>query len=143
VLLVDANVLLYAVNEDAPHHEKARNWLDEALGSDEPVGFAWVVLLAFLRLATNPSLFPHPLTPAQSTDVVEGWLGRPASLVLQPGERHLSLLRGLLAESGTAANLVNDAHLAALALEHGAEIVSFDRDFERFAGVRSRLPEPS
>ncbi|HZQ63936.1 MAG TPA: type II toxin-antitoxin system VapC family toxin [Gaiellaceae bacterium] len=143
MLLVDANVLLYAVNEDAPHHEKARNWLDEALGSDEPVGFAWVVLLAFLRLATNPSLFPHPLTPAQSTDVVEGWLGRPASLVLQPGERHLSLLRGLLAESGTAANLVNDAHLAALALEHGAEIVSFDRDFERFAGVRSRLPEPS
>ncbi len=80
-------------------------------------------------------MFPRPLTPAQSADVVEGWPGRPASLVLQPGDRHLSLLRGLLAGSGTAANRVDDAHLAALALEHGAEIVSFDRDFERVAGV--------
>jgi toxin-antitoxin system PIN domain toxin len=143
VVVVDANVLLYAVNEDAPQHRTARDWLDGALDGGEPVGFAWVALLAFLRLATNSSLFPRPLTAEEAAEVVELWLRRPAALVLHPGERHLSLLRGLLAHSGSAANLVNDAHLAALALEHGAEIVSFDRDFGRFAGLRWRLPAPA
>ena len=138
--LVDANVLLYAVNEDAPKHLPARRWLDGALSGQETVAFTWIVLLAFLRLSTRAALFPQPLTPADATGIVERWLDQPAALVIQPTERHLSLLRGLLAESGTAANLVNDAHLAVLALEHGAEIVTFDADFARFDGVRSHRP---
>lgn len=138
--LVDANVLLYAVNEDAPHHRAAHSWLDAALGGREPVGFAWVVLLAFLRLATRPALFPRPLMLDEAAGVVELWLEEPASIVVYPTERHLSLLHGVLGSVGTAANLVNDAHLATLALEHGAEIVSFDRDFERFEGVRWQSP---
>jgi toxin-antitoxin system PIN domain toxin len=135
VKLVDANVLLYAVAADAPNHAQANEWLDEALAGREPIGFAWVVLLAFLRLSTHPRLSAAPLTPEEASNVVELWLDQPASVVVHPSERHLSLLRGLLAAAGTASNLVNDAHLAALALEHGAEIVSFDRDFQRFDGV--------
>lgn len=138
--LVDANVLLYAVDPDLPHHDTARGWLDDALAGVEPVGFAWTVLLAFLRLATHPNVFPHPLAVDEATGVTELWLSQPPAVVVEPTGRHLGLLRGLLSTSGGAANLVNDAHLAALALEHGAEIVSFDRDFARFEGVRWRLP---
>ncbi|HVE46930.1 MAG TPA: type II toxin-antitoxin system VapC family toxin [Acidimicrobiales bacterium] len=138
--VVDANVLLYAVNEDAPHHAPAKGWLDGALGRAETVGFDWVVLLAFLRLSTRAGLFSRPLTTAEAVGVVESWLAQPASIVLQPTLRHLHLLQGLLSEVGTAANLVNDAHVAALALEHGAEVVSFDTDFSRFEGVRWRRP---
>lgn len=139
--LVDANVLLYAVNPDAPRHAPAHRWLDGALGGAEPVGFAWVVLLAFLRLATHAAVFPRPLSVEEAAGVVELWLAQPPAVVVQPTGRHLALLRGLLADTGSAANLVNDAHLATLALEHGAEIVSFDRDFGRFTGVRWRLPD--
>jgi toxin-antitoxin system PIN domain toxin len=141
VKLVDANVLLYAVNEDAPRHAVARSSLDRALTGAETVGFAWLVLLAFLRLSTRPGLFPQPLTLEQAAGAVELWLAQPASVVVHPTERHLSLLRGLLETAGTAANLVNDAHLATLALEHSAEIMSFDRDFERFQGVRLAVPD--
>lgn len=138
--LVDANVLTYAVNEDAPLHARSRGWLDEALRGTEPIGFAWTVLLAFLRLTTRPGLFPRPLTTDEATGVIEAWLGRPMAVVVEPSPRHLPLLRGLLAGTGTAANLVGDAHLAALALEHGAVICSFDADFSRFEGVRWRRP---
>lgn len=138
--VVDANVLLYAVNEDAPHHEAAHDWLDAALAGRETVGFAWIVVLAFLRLSTRPGLFPRPLDANQAANVVEGWLDRPAALVLAPTSRHLGVLRGLLTTVGTAGNLVNDAHLAALAAEHGGEVVSFDGDFGRFSGIRWRSP---
>jgi toxin-antitoxin system PIN domain toxin len=138
--IVDANVLLYAVNEDAPHHRAAHSWLDEALGGREAIGFAWVALLAFLRLATRTGLFPRPLTLLEAGGVLEHWLDQPAAVVLHPTERHLGLLCGLLGPAGTAANLVTDAHLATLALEHGAEVVSFDHDFERFEGVRRTSP---
>lgn len=138
--LVDANVLLYAVNEDAPHHDAAHAWLDRALAGAETVGFAWVVLLAFLRLGTRPGLFPRPLPFDDAVGVVGFWLGQPTAVAVHPGERHLGLLGGLLATVGTAGNLVNDAHLAALAIEHRADIVSFDRDFERFDGVRVTPP---
>jgi toxin-antitoxin system PIN domain toxin len=140
VQLVDANVLLYAVNRDAPKHEPARTWLDGALSAQQAVGFAWVVLLAFLRLSTRAGVFPRPLTPVQAGEVVEVWLDRPPAVVIEPTRRHLPILRSFLAEAGTAANIVNDAHLAALAVEHDAELVSFDRDFARFAGVRTRVP---
>jgi len=139
--VVDANVLLYAVNADAPHHRTARRWLDAALNGTESVGFAWVVVLAFLRLSTNASLFPRPLAPDDAFNVVEAWLDQPTAVVLQPTPRHADLLRGLLEPLGLAANLVNDAHLAGLAIEHGAEVVSFDSDFSRFRGVRHRIPD--
>jgi len=141
VQLVDANVLLHAVNERAREHAAARGWLEEALSSSEPVAFAWTVILAFLRLSTHPAVFPRPLAPGQAADVVEGWLHASAALPIEPTRRHLPLLRGLLESAGTAGNLVSDAHLAALALEHGATVVSFDRDFARFPGVTLRRPK--
>ena len=138
--VVDANVLLYAVNEDAAHHELARTWLDGALTAGEPVGFSWVAMLAFLRLSTHPTVFPSPLTCDQASGVVELWLAASTAMVVHPTSRHLEVLRGLLQPFGTAANLVNDAHLAALAVEHGATVVSFDSDFARFRGVRWMPP---
>jgi toxin-antitoxin system PIN domain toxin len=140
VLLVDANVLLHAVNQHAREHEAARDWLGEALNAREAVAFGWTVVLAFLRVATHPSVFPRPLTSDQAAATVERWLDAAPAVVLDPTRRHLGLLRGLLAQAGTAGNLVADAHLAALALEHGATVVSFDRDFGRFDGVAWRLP---
>jgi uncharacterized protein len=140
VQVVDANVLLYAVNEHAVHHESARAWLDSSLSGGETVGFAWIAVLAFLRLSTHATVFSRPLPPADATDVAKGWLDAPGAVVLQTGRRHLALLSGFLQETGTAGNIVNDAHLAALAIEHDAEIVSYDRDFMRFAGVRWRRP---
>jgi len=138
--IVDANVLLYAVNRESPNHEAARGWLDDALAGGQTIGFPWIVLLAFLRLSTQPAIFPTPLEPDIATGVIERWLAQPSAVVVQAGVRHLTLLTRLIGEVGAAANLVNDAHLAALALEHDAEIVSFDGDFTRFAGVRRHLP---
>jgi toxin-antitoxin system PIN domain toxin len=143
VRLLDANVLLYAVNEAAPLHERGRAWLDDALRGPEPVAFAWTALLAFLRLATHPSVFARPLTPGQASDVVRAWLAQPAAVVLEPTHRHADILAGLLAEAGTAGNLVGDAHLAALAIEHRATIVTFDADFGRFAGIQLERPGSS
>ena len=138
--LVDANVLIYAVNETAVQHRRSRAWLDSALVGSEPIGLAWTVLLAFLRLATHPSVFAHPLTPEQATSIVREWLSQPAAVVVEPSPRHADVLAGLLVESGTAGNLVNDAHLAALAVEHSATITTFDADFGRFGGVRWTRP---
>ncbi|MFO7279571.1 MAG: type II toxin-antitoxin system VapC family toxin [Thermoanaerobacterales bacterium] len=140
MILVDANVLLYAVNESVDKHEQARSWLDGALNGREPVGLSWIVLLAFLRLSTRVGLFPSPLTVREAVDRVEAWLAQPPSVVLEPTSRHLSVLAGLLASTGSGGNLVNDAHLAALAVEHDATIVTYDTDFGRFPGVRWQLP---
>ena len=140
VVLVDANVLLYAVNQAGAEHEVARSWLDTSLAGSEAVGFAWAVLLAFVRVGTNPSVLPSPMTADDATGQVEAWLAAPAAVTAQPTARHASLLRGLLRPVGTAGNLTTDAHLAALAIEHGADIVSYDRGFARFPGVRHRLP---
>lgn len=139
--IVDANVLLYAVNEDAPQHGVALGWLDRALSGTDTVGFAWVVLLAFVRLTTHRGLWQRPLTVDEGFGVVERWLAQPAAVVVHPTSRHVQILHGLLTPTGTASNLVTDAHLAALAIEHGAEMVSFDRDFGRFPGLRWHLPE--
>ena len=139
-MIVDANVLLYAVDSASAHHEGALGWLDTSLAGAEAVGFAWVVVLAFVRIATNRSYFPAPMTVDDALTQVDAWLDAPAAVVLHPTARHASLLGALLREVGTAGNLSTDAHLAALAIEHRAEVVSYDRDFARFPGIRHRLP---
>ena len=141
MLLVDANVLLHAVNESAREYESARRWLLDALGGAETLGFAWAVSLAFLRLATHPAVFPRPLTARQAVDALDAWHGHRTAVAVEPTRRHLPVLGSLLAASGTAGNFVSDAHLAALALENDATVISFDRDFARFEGVRWRLPD--
>lgn len=138
--LVDANVLIYAVNETSPQHDLARTWLDDALSGDETIGFAWSVILAFLRLTTHPAVFPQPLEPERATAIVRAWTDQPTARLIDPSPRHLEVLSGLLAETGTAANLVSDAHLAALAIEHHATLVTFDADFGRFREVCTERP---
>ena len=140
MVIVDANVLLYAVDSTAAHHERSRSWLDASLAGAEAVGFAWVALLAFLRISTNPSIFSAPMTADDALVQIEAWLGAPAAIVAHPTTRHARVLAGLVRASGTGGNLTTDAHLAALAVEHDGEIVSYDRDFARFSGVRHRLP---
>jgi toxin-antitoxin system PIN domain toxin len=140
VKLPDANLLIYAINEQAPNHVPARTWLAATLSGAEPVGVAWLALIAFIRITTHPRAFPKPLQPTQAFEIVEGWLGRPNVIVLQPTERHVGILRRLLEPLGTAGNLTSDAHLAALAIEHGAELCSADSDFGRFPGLRWSNP---
>lgn len=139
--LVDANVLLYAVNADAPRHEASRRWLDEALSGTDTVAFAWTALLAFVRLATKEGLFPSPLTAEQAMDRVDAWLGAPAAVVVDPTPDHAGVLRRLLRPLGAGGNLVSDAHLAALAVEHRCTLVSWDHDFGRFEGVAWMAPD--
>lgn len=134
--VIDLNVLLYAINRDSAQHAPAKAWLERALASAEPVALPWVVVLGFLRLATSARVFPNPLSPAAAVEVVDGWLAAPAVVALSPGDEHWRMLRGLLHESGTAGNLTTDAHLAALAIEHGAELCSTDADFARFRALR-------
>jgi uncharacterized protein len=138
--LVDANVLLYAVNQDAVHHEVSRRWLDDAITGVEPVGFVWLVLIAFLRIATSKVAHPRPLTVSQAADTIEGWLAQDAAVLVEPGPGHLDQLRHLLQPTGAGGSLVNDAYLAALAIARRAMIVSFDNDFDRFRGVRWERP---
>ncbi|BBZ09952.1 type II toxin-antitoxin system VapC family toxin [Mycobacterium branderi] len=139
--IVDANVLLYAVNSSAEHHAASQRWLDGALGGGDIVGLAWVPLLAFIRLATKHGLFPSPLRPEEATAQVTEWCHAPGAVVVNPTPRHSDVLAGLLAKVGTGGNLVNDAHLAALAVEHRASIVSYDSDFGRFDGPRWTTPD--
>jgi toxin-antitoxin system PIN domain toxin len=138
--IVDANVLLNAVNTSAPDHKVAKSWLDAALSGGGPVGFTWAALLAVIRLTTRPGLFARPLTVAEVSAVVRAWLDAPTAIVLHPTTRHLDLLTSLLTEAGTGGNLTSDAHLAALALEHRATVVTLDADFDRFPGVRWNRP---
>lgn len=138
--IVDTNVLLYAVDEHADRHAVARAWLVEALEGSETIGFTWSAVLGFLRLATHPAVASRPLTVEEATGVIEGWIARPSAAIIEPGAGHVDMLRRLLAPIGTAGNLVNDAHLAAIAIEYAAEVVSFDTDFGRFPGVRWHRP---
>lgn len=138
--ILDANLLLYAVNEDAPLHKKARTWVEAVLSGTEAVGFEWTVLLAFLRLSTRAVVFPAPLRTEEAFALIDSWLAQPCAVTVQPTERHLDVLKEIVTPFGTAGNLTSDAHLAAVAREHGAELCSSDADFARFAGIRWTNP---
>jgi uncharacterized protein len=136
VKVLDANILLYAVNRASARHDTSKAWLERAFSGTESVAVPWIVVLAFLRLSTNPRIFPTPLEPEEAADIVDGWLARPVVTTTNPGPKHWQILKSLLQEAGTAGNLTTDAHLAALAIEHGTELASFDTDFARFEGLR-------
>jgi uncharacterized protein len=138
--VVDANVLLYAVNTDAERHAESRAWLDGALSGSSTVGFAWLVMLAFVRLSTKVGLFPNALSVDEAMARLESWTAASTAVIVDPTARHLTLVGDLLRPLATGANLVNDAHLAALAIEHRGTVVSYDNDFGRFDGVRWRTP---
>jgi toxin-antitoxin system PIN domain toxin len=140
VILIDANILVYAVNKDAPQHARAKSWLEKAFSGTETIGIPWTVLLAFLRLTTRPGLFRHPLRISAAFDLTDFWLARTSVSIIHPGPRHAAIMRELLESLGTGGNLTSDAHLAALALEHRAELCSSDRDFQRFPGLKWRNP---
>ena len=137
----DVNVLLYAVNRDSPQHDDARAWLEASFSRPQGVGFAWAALLGFLRLSTRNGIYAQPLSVEVALSVVDAWLTHPRARVLEPTERHAGILGRLLLGAGIGGNLVSDAHLAALAIEHGAELGTFDSDFGRFAGLHWILLE--
>lgn len=139
-MIVDANVLLYAVDDQSHFHTVARTWLDDAMNGVERVGLPWVSLMAFQRIITHPRVTVSPLTPADAWGYITDWLDADMTWVPTPGSHHREILGGLLVDGDLRGNLVTDAHLAALAIEHGTTICSFDRDFARFDGLRWTAP---
>jgi hypothetical protein len=140
VKLVDLNVLLYVINDDAPRHKAVLAWWNAALNGVEAIGLPWVVILGFLRISTNPRAFPRPLAADHAIAKVDTWLSLENVRVLREQDNHWEILRSLVSESGTAGNLTTDAHLAALAIGHAAVLVSCDSDFGRFKGLRWENP---
>jgi uncharacterized protein len=136
VILVDANLLLYAYHPRAEQHETSRTWFEAVLSGPDPVYFAWVTLWAFLRISTSSRVFDRPLSSSEAEAAISSWLAQPVAGILEPGERHWDILRGVVRDGQAAGPLVMDAVLAAIALEHGATICTADRDFARFAGLR-------
>src|SRR5436309_505447 len=138
--IIDLNILLYAVNKYAHHHHALRQWWEEALAGEEPIGLCWLVLLGFLRLATNSKVFPKPLRLDEALEHVDAWLAHPNTKFVIETDEHWRILRDLLQATGTAGNLTSDAHLATLALEYGAVLSSCDADFSRFPNLRWQNP---
>lgn len=138
--LVDANILVYAFTTSFPQHERAQAWLDERLSDAVPLGLPWPSLLAFVRLTSNQRLFERPVSVAVAWRQVDAWLTCEPVWVPNPTSRHREVLGRLLAGPGVRAEHVPDAHLAALALEHGLAVASADTDFTRFPGVRLENP---
>jgi toxin-antitoxin system PIN domain toxin len=136
MILIDANLLLYAVNAAAARHDAARRWLDATLSGTEEVGFAWPVILAFLRIATHPGLFPRPLSANTAAAKLDAWLAQPVARVLDPSTEHWPRLAALLRQTQCTGNLIQDAHLAVLAIERGATLCSTDADFSRFPALK-------
>jgi uncharacterized protein len=136
MILVDANLLLYAHDSDSPRHARAREWLEDVMNGDEDVGLAAVTLMAFLRIGTNPSVFPNPFTPEEAISIVTTWLALPSVQVAHPTELHWSTMVELCRAGQARGPVLMDAHLASLALEHGATLCTTDRDFARFPRLR-------
>lgn len=140
MILIDANLLLYAYHAGASQHGAAKQWFEGALAGEDPVGLAWSTILAFLRIGTNPRVFERPYSIADATGIVTNWLEHPAVALVRPGERFWPILRELLVDARAEAAMVTDAALAALAVEHGAVLCSTDRDFRRFTKLKLLNP---
>lgn len=140
MILVDANLLLYAANRDAPEHEIARTWIDERLNGTARVGIPWPSILAFVRIASNPAIVRRPVTPAEAWRQVQRWLACEVAWTPTPGADHTDILGRLLDNRVITSRLVPDAHLAALAIEHGLTLCSTDGDFARFPGLKWENP---
>jgi toxin-antitoxin system PIN domain toxin len=140
VILVDANLLLYAYHPRAEQHQQSRAWLESVLSGPDLVRFAWLTLWAFFRIVTNPRAFERPLSASAAEAAISSWLAQPVAGIVEPGERHWEILRGLVRDGQTTGPLVMDAVLAALALEHGATVCTTDRDFSRFPGLKWMNP---
>lgn len=140
MILVDANLLLYAYHPRSEHHEASRTWLDGVLSRSELVRFAWQTLWVFLRISTNPRVFERPLTISEAEATVASWLAQPPVGILEPSDRHWDILRGLMREGQTTGPLIMDAVLASIAIEHGATLHTTDRDFSRFPGLSWKNP---
>jgi toxin-antitoxin system PIN domain toxin len=135
-VLLDANILLYAVDTASPFHDKAKAWLEDALNGSRRVGIPWSSLNAFLRIATNPRALERPLSPRAAWALVEAWLDAPTTWIPQPSAGHREILGRLVVDLDLRANVIADAALAALCIEHGLCIVSADSDFARFPQLR-------
>lgn len=135
MILIDANLLLYAYDPDSSEHVRSREWLEDVLSGPGLVRFAWVTLWAFARIATNPRVFVHPMSPQEAHEAIASWLAQPNAGIVEPGDRHAELFGRLLRDGQATGPLVMDAALAAIALEHGATLCSTDRDFSRFDGL--------
>ena len=136
MIIPDINLLVYAYNSDAPHHPRARTWWETTLSSTRPVGLPWVAMLGYLRLMTSRSVLIDPYAPGEAIAHIRSWLERPNVLVLGPGSRHLDLVEDLMTAAHASGQHTTDVHLAALAIEHQAELCSNDSDFARFPGLR-------
>jgi toxin-antitoxin system PIN domain toxin len=139
-MIVDANLLLFAVHESSPFHSAARSWLTEHLNGARRVGLPWQSLIAFWRIATHPRAFERPLDPATASARVRDWLGAGPAWIPAPGERHAEILSDLVVRYDIRGNLVPDAQLAALAIEHGVAVASADTDFARFTEISWENP---
>ena len=140
MILPDVNLLFYAHDPTSPHPDQSRSWWDSALSGTEMVGLAWVTLLGFIRITTNPTASPRPVPLEDALARVDAWLAQPNVRIVHPTEEHAQRLTGFLRIAGTAGNLTTDAHLAALAVEHGYTLYSADMDFGRFPGLSWRNP---
>jgi toxin-antitoxin system PIN domain toxin len=140
LILVDANILLYAEDDKSPRHNEAREWWDAQLSGTATVCLCWTVINAFTRIGTNPRIFESPLSLAEAIDRIQSWLEQPCVRVIVPTNRHWELIRTLLVDGNASANLVTDAHLAALAMEYGCVLYSTDSDFSRFTGLKWKNP---
>ena len=140
MILVDANIPLYAEDSRSEHHGAIRTWWDTQLCGSETVGLCWPVLTAFLRIGTNPRILRRPLTLREATARVQSWLNQPCVRVIQPGDQHWPIFQRMLNEGRATANLVSDAHLAALAVEHNCTLCSTDADFARFKSLKWMNP---
>jgi toxin-antitoxin system PIN domain toxin len=140
MIIIDANVLLYAYDPSSPHHQAARGWFETVISKPGNIGLAWMTLLAFVRISTSPRPLEHPLSTTEALAIVSGWLEHPTVTILNPGERHWEILRDLMTKGQAHGPLIMDAHLGALAIEHGATLATTDRDFTRFPGLRILNP---
>ena len=140
MILPDVNLAFHAYNVESPVHERARSWWEATMSGTRPVGLAWAVILGFVRISTDRQILTHPLPARTACTLVRSWLEQPHVAIVHPGDRHAGIVFDLLERLGTAGNLTTDAHLAALAIEHQADLYSTDSDFGRFPGLRWTNP---